>query len=129
MVTILELMDLKMLSVVDFNEEKSNIKIFPAEKSEEILGGADVVYITGETVVNGTIEEILKFSRNARLRIIYGPTSAFYPKVLFERGVDISLPVMFPNTPDFRRQFVQSKGWWYSMKDVKQLLIKRRLHD
>ena len=128
-VHVTELMDLKKLSVMDSNGEKSNIKIFPAEKNEEVLSGADVVYITGETVVNGTIEDILKFSRNARLRILYGPTSAFYPKGLFERGVDISLPIIFPNTPDFRRRFVQSRGWWYFMKDTKQLLIKRRFHD
>ncbi|MEW6104507.1 MAG: DUF364 domain-containing protein [bacterium] len=124
-VYVSELMDLKQLSIIDFNAEESNIKIFPANKNEEVLSGADVVYITGETIVNGTVNELLKFSKNARTRIIYGPSSAFYPKVLFKRGVDISLPMIFPNTPDFRRQFVLSRGYWYSMKDVKQLLIKK----
>ena len=126
-VRVTELMDLKQLSVIDFDaDEDSNVKIFPADKSKEVLSGADVVYITGETVVNGTLNDLLEFSKNARLRIIYGPTSAFYPKVLFERGVDVSLPVIFPNTPDFQRRFALSRGYWYSMKDVKQMLIKRR---
>lgn len=125
-VLVTELMDLKELSVIELGvREKSNVKIFPADKSKEILSRADVVYITGETVVNGTIDEILEFSKNARTRIIYGPTSAFYPKVLFERGVDVSLPMIFPNTPDFRRRFVLSRGNWYFMRDVKQLLIRR----
>ncbi|MBA7531239.1 hypothetical protein ES705_23450 [subsurface metagenome] len=126
-VHVTELMDLKQLSLIDFNaDEESNIKIFPADKSKEVLSGADVVYLTGETVVNGTLNDLLEFSKNARTRIIYGPTSAFYPKVLFERGVDVSLPVIFPNTPDFQRRFALSRGYWYSMKDVKQMLIKRR---
>lgn len=126
-VRVTELMDLKRLSVVDFNaDEGSNVKIFPADKCKEVLSGADVVYVTGETVVNGTLNELLEFSKNARTRIIYGPTSAFYPKVLFERGVDASLAIIFPNTPDFRRRFVLSRGYWYFMKDVKQMLIKRR---
>ena len=61
----------------------------------------------------------------------YGPTSAFYPEVLFEKGVDISLPIILPNTPDFQRQFALSRGYWYpllrsSMRDVKQRVIKRR---
>ena len=126
-VHVTELMDLKQLSVVDFDVDgESNIKIFPADKSKEVLSGADVVYITGETVVNGALNELLEFSKNARTRIVYGPTSAFYPKVLFEQGVDVSLPIIFPNTPDFRRRFALSRGYWYSMRDVKQMLIKRR---
>ena len=126
-VHVAELMDLKQLSVIDFDaDEDSKIRIFPADKSKEVLSGADVVYITGETVVNGTLDELLDFSKNARTRIIYGPTAAFYPKVLFKRGIDLSLPIIFPNTSDFRRRFALSRGYWYSMRDVKQMLIKRR---
>jgi hypothetical protein len=126
-VHVTELLDLKQLSVIDFDTDgESNIKIFPADKSKEVLSGADVVYITGETIVNGTLDELLEFSKNARTRIIYGPTSAFYPKVLFVRGIDLSLPIIFPNTPEFRQRFVLSRGYWYSMRDVKQMLIKRR---
>ncbi|HID19347.1 MAG TPA: hypothetical protein EYP28_00165 [Methanophagales archaeon] len=125
-VNVTELMDLKELSVIDFDTEESNIKIkiFPVEKDKEVLSRADVVYITGETIVNGTIREILEISKNARTRIIYGPTSSFYPGVLFKEGVDISLPFIFPNTPDFRRYFVLSRGWWYFAGGIKQLLIK-----
>lgn len=126
-VHVTELLDLKQLSVIDFDTDgESNIKIFPADKSKEVLSGADVVYITGETVVNGTLDELLEFSKNARTRIIYGPTSAFYPKALFARGIDLSLPIIFPNTPEFRQRFVLSRGYWYSMRDVKQMLIKRK---
>ena len=126
-VHVTELMDLKQLSVIDFDtDEDSNVKIFPADENKEVLSGADVVYITGATVVNGTIDELLEFSKDARTRIIYGPSSAFYPKVLFERGVNISLPIIFPNTPDFKRRFALSRGYWYFMGDVTQMLIKRK---
>ncbi|MFZ2070334.1 MAG: DUF364 domain-containing protein [Halobacteriota archaeon] len=126
-VRITELMDLKLLSVIDFDaDEESNVKIVPADKNKEVLSKADVVYLTGDTVVNGTINELLEFSKDAMTRIIYGPSSAFYPKVLFERGVDVSLPIIFPNTPEFRRRFALSRGYWYFMRDVKQMLIKRK---
>ncbi len=124
-VRITELMDLKLLSVIDFDEDASNVKIFSADEGKDVLSDADIVYITGETIVNKTISEILAFSKNARLRIIYGPSSAFYPKVLFKRGIDVSRPIIFPNTRDFKQRFVLSRGYWYFMKDVKQMLIKR----
>lgn len=126
-VNVLELVDLKEFDVIDFGAGESKVKLFPADKSEEVLSKADVVSITGETVVNDTIDEILRFSKNARTRIIYGPTSAFYPEALFERGIDVSLPIVFPNTPEFQRQFVDSRGYWYQMMDVKRLLVKRRV--
>jgi len=124
-VRVTELKDLRELSVIDFDHQESNIEIFSADKSEEILSSADVVYITGETIVNNTLGQLLDFSKNARLRIIYGPTCAFYPEALFARGVDISLPVIFPPTSQFHRQFVESRGYWYSLKEGKQLIIKK----
>jgi len=125
-VNVLELVDLKEFDVIDFCAGESKVKFFPADKSEEVLAKADVVSITGQTVVNDTIDEILQLSGNARTRIIYGPTSSFYPKVLFERGIDVSLSIVFPNTPEFRQQFVDSRGRWYQMTDVKRFLVTRR---
>ncbi|MEA2051604.1 MAG: DUF364 domain-containing protein, partial [Euryarchaeota archaeon] len=128
-VHVTELMDLKLLSVIDFDDDDSNVKIFSADESKDVLDDADVVYITGETIVNETINEIMDFSKNARMRIIYGPSSAFYPKLLFEMGIDVSRPIIFPNTRDFKQRFVLSRGYWYSMRDVKQMLIKRVEND
>ena len=125
-VNVTELIDLRELEVVDFNAEESNVKIFSADKSEEVLSKADVVLITGETLVNGSIDEILQFSKNARTKIIYGPTSSFYPKVLFERGINASVLIFLPNTPNFKRQFVLSRGFAYSMY-MKPLLVKRSI--
>ena len=125
-VRITELMDLKQLSVIDFDaDEASNVQVVNADRTAEVLSGADVVFITGATVVNGTITNILKHAEDATTRIIYGPSSAFYPDVLFERGVDISLPIIFPNTHEFRRRFALSRGYWYFMRDVKQMRITR----
>lgn len=124
-VNVTELMDLRDLEVTDFSMEKSNIEVFPAAQNRDVLGEADVVYITGETIVNNTIDELLEFSRKARIRIIYGPTSSFYHKVLFERGIDALSAIALPITPQFRRQFVHSRGWWQGMRGVKFLLIKK----
>ena len=125
-VNVIEPTNLGEFDVIDFNAEESNVKIISADKSEEVLSKADVVSITGETLVNGTIDEILQFSENARTKIIYGPTSSFYPKALFERGIDASVSLVLSNTPDFKRQFVLSDGFMMNtMIFAKHLLVKR----
>lgn len=120
-----ELTDLKELEVIDFKTRNLNVRIVPASKNKEILSKADVVYITGQTVVNNTIEEILDWSKNARTKIIYGPTSSFYPKVLFDKGIDFSLGIVLPNSSQFRQQFILSRGWWQGIRGVKMILIKK----
>lgn len=123
-VYVTELIDPEVFSVTDFCPEESNVQLFHADMNEEVLNKADVVYITGETIVNGTIEELLEFSRNARAKIIFGPTSSFYPKALFEIGIDASVAIVPPSTSDFKRQFVLSRGQCYPMFG-KMLLVKR----
>lgn len=125
-VRVTELMNLQKLAVADFRAYKSNIRICDAHQSEEVLSGADVVFITGQTLVNTTTSELLNFCRNARTVIIYGPTIALAPAVLFESGVDVALPIIFPATDEFRRRFVDSRGYWYQMQDVRQLLISKK---
>jgi len=128
-VRVTELMNLQKLAVADFGIHKSNIRIFSADQSKEVLSGADVVFITGQTLVNATTSELLDFCKEARTTIIYGPTVALHPRTLFESGVDVVLPIIFPNTDDFRRRFVDSRGYWYQMPDTRQLLIKKKGFD
>jgi len=124
-VRVTELMNLRQLDIADFRGDRSNIKLFPADQSSKVLEGADVVFITGQTLVNGTASELLALCKTARATIIYGPTAALHPEVLFHSGVDIALPIIFPTSDDFRQRFVESRGYWYQMPDVEQLLISR----
>lgn len=125
-VYISELIDPEEFRVIDLNPAESNVKVFHASKGKEVLGRADVVYITGQTVSNGTIHEVLEYSGNARTKIMFGPTSSFYPQALFERGVNLSYAMLFPNTPQFKQEFVLSNGYWYQSKaKIKRLLINK----
>jgi len=125
-VRVTELMNLQKLSTADFRGHESKTRIFSATQSREVLTGADVIFITGQTLVNGTTSELMEFCKAARTIIIYGPTVALHPGALLQSGVDIVLPMIFPNTDDFRRRFVESKGYWYQMEDVRQLLLMRK---
>jgi len=61
----------------------------PAEHAGEVVPEADVVLLTGTTLVNDTLEHLLALCRpNARV-VIVGPTVGLYPDAFFRRGVDV----------------------------------------
>ena len=50
----------------------------------------DVLFCTGTTLINNTLEPILKkFKRKAQNIILIGPTASMIPDILFDYGVDI----------------------------------------
>ena len=60
----------------------------PAEMAAEVLPQADVVAITGTSLINHTFEGLMKLCRPDALVIVLGPTAPFSP-VLFNYGVDV----------------------------------------
>jgi hypothetical protein len=68
------------------------IELFPRpgdihwDDSHEVLSNAELVLITGLTLVNDTFEEVVRRTPRARYRVIMGPTVPVSP-VLFDFGL------------------------------------------
>lgn len=60
----------------------------PAEAAEEVIPLADIVAITGTSLINHTLEHLLALCRPDSLVMLLGPTTPLSP-VLFDYGVDI----------------------------------------
>jgi uncharacterized protein len=61
----------------------------PAEQAAAVVPQADVVLITGSTLVNATMEDLLALARpEARVAVI-GPTVGMLPDAFLARGVDV----------------------------------------
>jgi uncharacterized protein (DUF4213/DUF364 family) len=61
----------------------------PAEQAAEILPNADVVLITGSTLVSNTLEHLLTLTRpDARVTVV-GPTVGMLPDAFLARGADV----------------------------------------
>jgi uncharacterized protein (DUF4213/DUF364 family) len=60
-----------------------------AEQSRQTIAGADVLIITGVTLVNHTLESILEAARPDAEIAVIGPTASLLPDALFARGVRV----------------------------------------
>jgi len=59
----------------------------PAEDSKNIVQAADILIITGVTLINHTLEPILRLTKRGANIAVIGPTASLLPEPLFERGV------------------------------------------
>ncbi len=61
----------------------------PADEAQKILPHADVVILTGSTIVNHTIDGLLSLVRRDCRVAVVGPTASMMPQPFFKRGVSL----------------------------------------
>lgn len=61
----------------------------PAEQAASIVPTADVILITGTTLINDTLEQLLALARPDARVVVVGPTVGVLPDAFLRRGVDI----------------------------------------
>jgi len=59
----------------------------PAEKAADVLPACDTAIITGASIANRTIDELLKYTKPGARVIVTGPTASILPDVFFENNV------------------------------------------
>ncbi len=64
-------------------------KIESANRLEEIIPQANILIITGVTLINHTLGPILDLAKQADEIVVVGPTASIYPEPLFKRGVTV----------------------------------------
>ncbi|MEA1944245.1 MAG: DUF364 domain-containing protein [Euryarchaeota archaeon] len=57
------------------------------EEASSILPISDVILISASTLVNKTIDDLLRLNRCAREVVLLGPTASMMPQPFFEKGV------------------------------------------
>jgi uncharacterized protein (DUF4213/DUF364 family) len=60
----------------------------PAERASEKIPHADVLITTGTTLINDTLEGLLRLARRDARIVVVGPTASMLPDAFFRRGVD-----------------------------------------
>jgi uncharacterized protein len=79
------------LNVLEFSEsaldEKHRKYYVPASDYKKVIPFSDIIIITGQTLVNGTIDELLKTAPETAQIIVSGPTVSIIPDILFKNKV------------------------------------------
>jgi uncharacterized protein (DUF4213/DUF364 family) len=81
------------LIILELNEnaipEEFRKYYIPAANTADVFQKSDVIIITGSTLANNTIDDILqKLPKNKKV-ILVGPTAGLIPDILFQHGIDI----------------------------------------
>jgi uncharacterized protein len=61
----------------------------PAEQADAVVPSADVLLITGTTLINDTLEHLLTLARPETRVVVVGPTVGILPDAFLSRGADI----------------------------------------
>ncbi len=81
------------LSVIEKKTEglkPEEMRLFvPADQAGAVLPACDTVIITGAAVANGTIEELLGYTKTGAMVVVTGPTVSLLPDGFFRRNVGI----------------------------------------
>jgi len=99
----------------------------PAEQAPEILPNADVVLITGATLVNNTLEELLALTRpDARVTVV-GPTVGMLPDAFLARGADVLGCVRITEPDAFLDLLAEGgSGYHFFGRSAQKLVLVRR---
>ncbi len=100
----------------------------PPEKADACLAEADLVIITGTTLLTNTLEGILACLKKGARAILVGPTASMLPDSFFERGVE-SIGGIIVTDADLLLDTLAEAGSGYHFygKSAERLVIDRRL--
>ena len=99
----------------------------PAEQAAEIVPLADVLLITGSTLVNNTLEDLLALARPETRVTIVGPTVGMLPDAFLARGADV-LGCVQINAPDAFLDLLAEGGSGYHFfgRSAQKVVLARR---
>ena len=99
----------------------------PAEQAAEILPEADVVLITGSTLVNNTLEQLLALARRDARVTIVGPTVGMLPDAFLARGADVLGCVRIAAPDAFLDLLAEGgSGYHFFGRSAQKLVLARR---
>jgi uncharacterized protein (DUF4213/DUF364 family) len=102
----------------------------PPEKAHEVIPQADLLIITGTTVLNDTLEGILAQVKPGAEVILVGPTASMLPDAFFRRGVK-SIGSITVTDPDKLLDVLAEAGSGYHFygKSAERLVVRRGEED
>ena len=99
--------------------------LIPQERASEKVPQADMLIITGTTLINDTLEDLLSMRKPGARVIVMGPTASMLPEAFFRRGVSL-LGGVIVTEPDRVLDVIAEAGSGYHFFDrgAKRIVIE-----
>jgi len=99
----------------------------PAEMAREVVPLADVLLITGTTLLNDTLEDLLSWARPEARVTVVGPTVGLLPDAFLARGADILGGVQITRPDDFLDLLAEGgSGYHFFGRAAEKVVLVRR---
>jgi len=102
----------------------------PGEQASEVVPDADVVLITGTTLLNDTLESLLALCRPRARVVMVGPTVGLYPDAFLRRGVDVLGGVRVTAPDAFLDVLAEGgSGYHFFGRSAEKVVLVRKLRE
>jgi uncharacterized protein (DUF4213/DUF364 family) len=102
----------------------------PAEDASQVVPGADVVLLTGTTLLNDTLETLLALCRPDARVVIVGPTVGLYPDAFLRRGADVLGGVRVTAPDAFLDTLAEGgSGYHFFGRSAEKVVLVRKLRS
>ena len=103
----------------------------PANEAPTVVPDADVLLITGTTLINDTLEELLRLAKPAARVTMVGPTVSLLPDAFLRRGADILGTVRITAPDEFLETLAEGGSGYHFLgrSAQKVVLVKRSAAD
>jgi uncharacterized protein len=100
----------------------------PAEQAVSVVPEADVLLITGTTLINDTLEELLRLAKPAARVTMVGPTVSLLPDAFLHRGADILGTVRITAPDEFLERLAEGgSGYHFLGRSAQKIVLVKRL--
>ena len=99
----------------------------PANEAPTVVPDGDVLLITGTTLINDTLEELLRLAKPAARVTMVGPTVSLLPDAFLRRGADILGTVRITAPDDFLDMLAEGgSGYHFLGRSAQKVVLVRR---
>lgn len=96
-----------------------------ASEAPSVVPQADVLLVTGTTLLNDTLEEILELARPDACKVVVGPTVGLAPDAYLRRGCDVLGTIQVTRADEFLDVLAQGgSGYHFFGRSAQKIVLR-----
>jgi uncharacterized protein (DUF4213/DUF364 family) len=100
----------------------------PADQASEVVPKADLLVITGVTILNDTLPKSLEMAKPGTEIIVAGPTASMLPDAFFKRGVNVMGGILVTKADELLDLISEAgSGYHFFGKCAERVIIRNEL--